>query len=111
MGVKLCVEPGCFNVTAGSRCTEHERAYQRKRNATPKRAAYRAHKRHPFPFGTACACCGTTADITRHHPIPLATGYLSFDAVPMCRRCNSSIADRIMEDHLCPMHGGVVAGG
>lgn len=120
MGIKLCVVAGCMNTTAGSRCTVHEAEYQRERNARRyltrdrTRAAYRATV---IPAGAVCWCCGTDQDLTRHHLDPLAAPldepHLAAPArlVPMCRRCNSSVGARVMVDHRCPMHGGVVAGG
>lgn len=120
MGIKLCVVAGCMNTTAGSRCTVHEAEYQRARNARRyltrdrTRAAYRATV---IPAGAVCVCCGTDQDLTRHHVVPLAdthgfdneTRARNLHLVPMCRRCNSSIGARVMADHRCPMHGGVVA--
>jgi len=107
--MKLCIEPDCWNVTAGTRCAEHERAYQRARNLrrgkvrTPQ-AAYRKVSLD----GKQCACCGTTADLTRHHVDPIASGRMGGLLVAMCRRCNSSIGAKVMEGRLCPLHGGTV---
>lgn len=112
--MKVCLEPDCWNVTDGTRCREHEAAYQRARNADPRRKPRRTAAYMRTVIEGGCACCGTTADLTRHHPDPLARrdprdlstiGAL----VPMCRRCNSSIGTHRMETWTCPMHGGRIA--
>ena len=36
--MRPCLEPRCPELTNRTRCTEHERAYQRARNAKPERA-------------------------------------------------------------------------
>lgn len=116
--MKICIEPDCWNVTAGTRCVVHEKAYQRARNqrrgkARTPQAAYRKLSLE----GKVCACCGTGEDLTRHHVLPISYGYPDNPAgsaglmVAMCRRCNSSIGTRVMEGRLCPMHGGVVHRG
>lgn len=123
--VKLCLEPDCWNVTAGSRCADCERARQRARNADPARKPRRtrAYMDTVIPVGAACWCCGSTADLTRHHVTPLALmdavredGSPAFfdpagSLVPMCRSCNSSIGARVMAGFACPQHGGVVLDG
>ena len=116
--MKICIEPDCWNVTAGTRCVPHEKAYQRARNlrrgkARTPQAAYRKLSLE----GKVCACCGTSEDLTRHHVQPLSSPFLqnpdrlAGPMVAMCRPCNSSIGTRVMEGRLCPMHGGVVRGG
>ena len=101
MGLRVCIEAGCWQPADGPRCPEHERAHQRERNALAKRKAYVS--------GWPCACCGTLKDITRHHVIPLADSdprSLTSILVPMCRSCNSSIGAKTMTDHRGPLHGG-----
>ena len=109
--MKICIEPDCWNVTAGTRCVPHEKAYQRARNqrrgkARTPQAAYRKVSLE----GKVCACCGTGEDLTRHHVVALSIGIhtAATELVPMCRRCNSSIGTREMEGRLCPMHGGII---
>lgn len=107
--MKVCIEPGCWTPTAGTRCAAHESAYQRERNKRRGggRRPNAAYRRVSLD-GHACACCGTTDDLTRHHVTPLAAGDWSGVLVAMCRRCNSSIGARTMDGLKCPMHGGVV---
>ena len=118
--MKVCMEPGCWNPTPNTRCPEHERAWQAARNA--RRGAARkpsAPYRKMSLIGLVCACCGTDQDLTRHHvlplshvdPAPLPAGAAGYRIVAMCRRCNGSIADRVMDTHTCPMHGGQVRRG
>lgn len=126
MGVKVCIELGCWQATPNTRCPEHERVWQARRNKRRGRdrtpaAAYR----QVSLAGQVCACCGTTEDLTRHHVSPLArrlqdrypatVGLMSGaewgGIIPMCRRCNSSIGVRVMAGTKCPMHGGQVADG
>lgn len=121
--MRLCLAPGCMNVTQSTRCTEHEREYQRAKAQRAQRKVYqRRAYRDASLAGLSCACCAVTHDLTRHHVQPLATflgerttvGELpawaqGFAVVAMCRPCNSSIADRVMATRECPMHGGVIA--
>lgn len=107
--MKICIEPDCWNITAGTRCVPHEKAYQRARNqrrgkARTPQAAYRKVSLE----GKVCACCGTGEDLTRHHVVPLVTNADGGFLVAMCRACNSSIGTRVMEGRLCPLHGGGV---
>lgn len=122
MGLKVCVVPGCMEPTAGTRCVAHERAYQRDRNTRrgKERWANAPFRKVPIPPGAECACCGTGEDLTRHHVVPfswvmsgrdvvaLPDWCNGFELVALCRRCNSSVADRFMVTRQCPMHGGRV---
>lgn len=110
MGLKACIEPDCWQPTAGTRCPEHERAWQKARNARrgPARTRQAAYRKISL-IGQACWCCGTTADLTRHHVDPLANGGTMSAIMPMCRPCNSSIGTKLMGGLQCPMHGGQVA--
>lgn len=121
--MKICIAPGCWNVTAGTRCAQHEREWQRARNGRRQKLAYNKRTyRAGSLAGALCVCCGSGEDLTRHHVTPLATlrgdratvaelpdWACGFPVVAMCRRCNSSIADRIMLTRECPMHGGEIA--
>lgn len=98
--MKVCIEPGCWTPTAGTRCKAHEAERTRARYAA-KKARYMVRSFRDAPILFPCECCGTTEDLTRHHVTPDAW-------VSMCRRCNGSIADRTMSDHRCPMHGGTI---
>jgi hypothetical protein len=103
-----------MGATLATRCRECERAYQQARNADPKRKPRRTRAYMATKIEGPCACCGSTADLTRHHLDPIATalGHVGLgDLVPMCRSCNSSIGARRMADMRCPQHGGVVLGG
>lgn len=100
MGVKVCIEPGCWTPTNGTRCPAHQRVRDRARYQA-KKSRYGIRSFRDAPITTPCECCGTTDDLTRHHIDSAAW-------VAMCRRCNSSIADRTMADHRCPMHGGTI---
>jgi len=117
MGVKVCVVDGCWEGTTGTRCVVHEREYQRARNARRGKARTRhAAYRGLSLEGRECACCGTGGDLTRHHVIPLSWQQTPMPALPewccgftivaLCRRCNSSVGDRLMVTRECPMHGG-----
>lgn len=112
MGAKICIDPGCFTgTTGGPRCPEHEREYQRVRNVDPLRQPRRTREylTTAIPAGSACVCCGSSEDMTRHHVRPLAwLNPAPSDLVPMCRRCNSSIGAREVEGFTCPLHGGTV---
>lgn len=119
MGLKVCIEPGCFKATAGTRCADHEREWQRARNQRKGLAYNRRAYRRLSTAGAVCACCGGGDDLTRHHVIPLAYSVAEpalpdwargHPIVAMCRRCNSSVADRFMLTRECPMHGGTVGG-
>lgn len=111
--MKICIEPDCWNTTPNTRCVEHERVWQARRNRDPKRKPRRTAAYMGISLaGHVCACCGTNDDLTRHHVEPLArgTGTAIGPLVAMCRRCNSSIGVRVMADHRCPLHGGVSRG-
>lgn len=113
MGAKLCAVAGCLNVTHGSRCALHEAEHQRRRNAQPKRRAYKDPAYTSVPLVGSCACCGATEDLTRDHVVPLATRgpvmRVGVDAfVILCRRCNGSKGGRMLVDARCPLHGGLV---
>jgi hypothetical protein len=98
--VKVCIEPDCWNVTAGTRCPAHQAAKDRA-NYGRKKARYMKRAFRDAPITSPCECCGTGLDLTRHH--------ITADAwVSMCRRCNSSIADRTMAGRTCPLHGGAI---
>lgn len=108
--------------TGGARCPSCERAHQRARNASPARKPrrVRAYMDTVIPVGSACWCCGSTDDLTRHHVHPLAAPIITGPTdtrrnesglVPMCRGCNSSIGARRMAGLKCPMHGGTVVEG
>lgn len=118
--MKVCIEPDCWTPTAGTRCTEHEREWQRARGLRrgKGRWANAPFRKVPIPAGAVCACCGTGEDLTRHHVIPL--GWVGrrpslpdwcdgYELVALCRRCNSSAGDRVMLTRQCPLHGGTVA--
>lgn len=112
MGVKVCIEPGCWQATPNTRCPEHERVWQARRNKRRGRdrtpaAAYR----QVSLVGSRCLCCGSPDDLTRHHVTPLQRGLGGETGaiVAMCRRCNSSIGVRVMAGTRCPMHGGTVS--
>jgi hypothetical protein len=91
MTARVCIEQGCPLMTEGTRCPEHERAFQRAREEKPNRAVYRGSSRRmsraaraaepwchrPGPDGTPC---GRTPDLTYDHE----TGTVE------CRSCNSS---------------------
>lgn len=117
MGVRVCIEPGCWQPTHNTRCAEHERAHQQARNARrgPQRTVHAPYRKTSLD-GLVCACCGTRDDLTRHHVLPLAGGARpvlpawaqGFDLVAMCRPCNSSIGERVMATRECPKHGGTI---
>lgn len=109
MGLKLCVEPGCMRSTMGTRCAECEAMKQARRNADPKRRAYRDPGYRAIPLAGACACCGSTSDLTRDHVVPLVAGDSGIVQL-MCRPCNGSKGGRRLVDTTCPMHGGLVWG-
>lgn len=118
MGLKVCIEANCWVASHNTRCPEHERAHQQRRNAgrtlanvgKVKRAIYITPEYKKSVVYGDCSCCGTDVDLTRHHVVPVAVqnGRLSGSWVAMCRPCNASIGARMMADSQCPMHGGVV---
>lgn len=73
--MKPCITAGCRSLVTRLRCASCERAFQRNRNADPKRAAYadpayRAMKPHG-----PCAVLGCGRPATqRDHIIPLVRG-------------------------------------
>lgn len=70
--MRACIEPGCPNLSPGTRCPEHERQRQRQRNAQPGRAKYDSawarHSRDRRAEQPWCSECGTSADLTLDHP-------------------------------------------
>lgn len=112
MGQRLCIEAGCLQPTFATRCSEHQRALDRERNQDPRRHGHPAYRSKPLPPGSACWCCGSQADLTRHHIAPLALPDgpgMDGLVVAMCRPCNSSIGASVMVGDRCPMHGGLRA--
>jgi hypothetical protein len=86
---RRCIEHGCNELTAQTRCPRHERAY---------RAAYHGtyEKRRDAVLGGACelrlpGCTGiaTTAD----HVIPVVAGGADGELRGACSFCNSSRGD------------------
>jgi hypothetical protein len=86
---RICIELDCWQFTAKTRCTEHERQRQQQRNADPERreryggtwqsesAALRAAQ----PW---CSSCGLTVDLTVDHgPEGQRT--------VLCRSCHSKL--------------------
>lgn len=91
MTARVCIEQGCPLVTEGTRCVEHERAYQRAREARPSRRVYdgswdrqsrAARAAEPWCHRVKAdgSICGATTDLTTDHE----TGTVE------CRPCNSS---------------------
>lgn len=66
MGMRVCVVDGCWQPTAGTRCPEHQRAWDRNRYPA-KKARYMKRAFRDAPITSPCECCGVTADLTRHH--------------------------------------------
>lgn len=96
--VKICIEPGCWATTPNTRCPAHQ-ALKARAGYARKKSRYMRRAFRDAPITTPCECCQATEDLTRHH-------ITATDWVAMCRRCNSSIADRTMAGRTCPMHGG-----
>ena len=93
-----CLEPRCPNVTTRTRCPEHERAKQRRRDQQRGNAAargydhsYRTNRAAILSTWPRCTYCGHVAD-TVDHVVALASGGTNAmdNLVPACKRCNSS---------------------
>jgi 5-methylcytosine-specific restriction endonuclease McrA len=96
---RLCLE--CTNYASprsknGSRCPRCETKRNNKRNADPKRAAYKDPVYRSFIVGPHCSECGTTEDLTKDHIWPLAKGGSNTvnNIRTLCRSCNSSKGQR-----------------
>lgn len=83
----------CGELTTNTtRCSGCEQARERKRNASPYRAAYKDREYLSFVKDSRCALCGSTEELTKDHKIPLAKGGTN-DASnlwTLCRPCNSA---------------------
>lgn len=99
-----CLEPGCPELTTGSRCPAHTRAKQRARDATRGTPAqrgygwqYQQNRARVLAMsdglcGWSCGRAATTAD----HVIPLSRGGTNDleNLMPSCAPCNSSRGSR-----------------
>lgn len=100
---KVCSVAGCPELTQGRLCEEHERQFQRRRNADRtqyagswKRLSKEARRRQRF-----CSCtdadhghgipCGATEDLTADHVVAAAQGGASSrsNIAVLCRSCNT----------------------
>lgn len=84
--MRPCLVPSCPNLTPRTRCAEHERQRQRKRNADPRRQEryggdWPAHSRQRRAEQPWCSICGAVTDLTVDHET---------DAV-WCRGCQSRV--------------------
>jgi 5-methylcytosine-specific restriction endonuclease McrA len=98
--LRLCLHPGCGQLTTRSRCDEHEKPFkqERRRDRPIARAVVEA-----APW---CVCradcawhrgrpCGETADLTADHVIPIAKGGTNDgERQVLCRKCGSSKGKR-----------------
>jgi hypothetical protein len=88
--LSLCIEPGCHELTAGSRCARHDRTSTRNHRGVPRQE--RGHgadyeRRRAALVGLPCHWCGapaTTADYVK----PWSKGGTLEDLVPACGPCN-----------------------
>lgn len=90
---KPCIVHGCPNLGyQGNRCRHHEKAYQRRRNARPERAAYADRAYRSVPSVGICWICGEPGANTRDHVIPLHLGGTNHPSNirPAHRACNSA---------------------
>ena len=96
---KPCIEPGCPRLTrAGSRCPEHERLVNQRRDQLRGSRYARGYDNHWMQLskqvlerdGYACAYCGGLAT-TVDHVLPKAKGGSDDpgNLVAACARCNS----------------------
>lgn len=86
--LKICLEPGCFELSDHGRCPAHRRAIEQRRGSASARAygsAYRRQRKlaidtHLQKFGAVCPGYGvpphtaTRAQLSVDHIIPLADG-------------------------------------
>jgi 5-methylcytosine-specific restriction endonuclease McrA len=92
MPLKPCIE--CGRRSEGTRCPEHERQHQRRKNndARYRRTyAWQQLSRATRAATPQCVRCGSTADLTADHVIPRS---VAGGVVTLCRRCNGRKADR-----------------
>lgn len=93
--MRICLELGCSHLTNGTRCVEHQKQRERKRNADPKRKAYADSEYRKYRAELKAGIypcfrgCGRRAD-TVGHITPLASGGLNVPSnwAPECSKCN-----------------------
>jgi 5-methylcytosine-specific restriction endonuclease McrA len=97
-----CINHWCPRMAGSTpRCTQCQQEQDRKRNAQPKRKAYRQGGYRSYPVaGRLCALryrfiC-TKYATTRDHIVPLSRGGSNdwSNLQPACRECNSAKRDR-----------------
>lgn len=80
----------CGIACYAARCQDCEREYQAKRNALPKRQAYKDPAYLAIPLVGQCADCGSAVDLTRHHELAVRYGGTVADGITVvCRSCNA----------------------
>jgi 5-methylcytosine-specific restriction endonuclease McrA len=90
--VTTCIDCGTI-ITNGNRCFYHKQLRERKRNADPKRKAYRSKEYLSQPKDGICHICKLPGADTRDHIIPLSVDPYSTTTLPAHRACNSSRGD------------------
>ncbi len=97
-----CLDCGCR--TTGSRCVTCQRRREHVRNHRPGQQARlsisRAQRNRVYARdGHRCVGCGTGAELTLDHLVPLALEvkphYRDDDLATRCRGCNSRGGDRL----------------
>jgi 5-methylcytosine-specific restriction protein A len=79
--MRVCLGPGCPQLTQRTRCTLHERERQRRRGTPAQRGydqSYQRARRELLATATVCAWCGLPGrqgdPLTADHLVPLAHG-------------------------------------
>jgi hypothetical protein len=71
--MQVCAEPGCPELTNRTRCTEHDRAKDKRRGSSKQRgydAGYRRARAQVIREETDCWICGEPVDPTLRWPDP-----------------------------------------
>ncbi len=96
--MRPCLEPGCPALSPNTRCPQHTRAKQRRRDAirgTPEQRGYdglyRKNRQLVLSQSRTCVYCGARAT-TVDHRVALRQGGTNdpSNLVPACIPCNSS---------------------
>lgn len=107
MPKRFCLDcPTLIDTSTGSRCPDHQAAYEQRRSTTrgttKQRGLGGTHRRRAEKIVAEAQVCGSCSEpptkdnpLTAHHTTARAKGGdESTPMVALCRRCNSSIGDR-----------------